>query len=250
MENENRSRDPNEVFNRDAAANEGYLYTNTTRLSSKLATDRSTALIIATEAMRGKKVLDAGCGDGYFTLQFFDKAGPTSMYAVDTAPSAVGLIKSRRAGRNIEFAVGDAHRLPFADDSFDIVLLQSVLHHADRPADMIQEAFRLAPEVLIHEPNGRNPGLKLFERLSSYHLEHNEKSYTSTQFRRWIKQLGGSVKDQRYGGFVPMFSPDWIARIMKRLEPLVERVPLLREFGCSVLVIVATRPAGNLAKGR
>lgn len=247
MDQSARSRDPNEVFDRDAAANEGYLYTKTDRLSSKMATERSAALIIATNAMRGKKVLDAGCGDGHFTLRFFDDAGPSEMYAVDTAASAVGLIKSRRADRNIEFAVGDAHRLPFADDSFDIVLLQSVLHHADRPAEMIREAFRLAPEVLIHEPNGRNPGLKLFERISSYHLEHNEKSYTSTQFRRWIKAVGGRVTDQRYGGFVPMFSPDWIAKAMKRLEPLVERVPLLREFGCAVLVIVARRGASAAA---
>ena len=245
MNNNVRKSDPNEVFNRDAAANDGYLYTNTDRLSSGFATERSANLIIGTGAMRGKKVLDAGCGDGHFTIRFFDEARPEAIYAVDSASSAVGLIKSRRAERNIEFAVGDVHSLPFADDSFDVVLLQSVLHHADRPAEMIREAVRMAPEVIIHEPNGSNPGVKLLEKLSSYHRDHNEKSYTASRFKTWIGHGGGEVTQLRYGGFVPMFSPDWLARVMKLLEPLVERAPFLREFGCAVMVIVAIRGSRN-----
>jgi SAM-dependent methyltransferase len=141
----------------------------------------------------------------------------------------------------VHFLVGDAEHAPFADDRFDVVLLQSVLHHIEAPPKFIREAFRLAPTVLIHEPNGNNPWLKLIERTSRYHLEHGEKSYSSRSLRRWVQQAGGRIVFERFAGFVPMFCPDWLARLTKAIEPVIETVPVLRSIGCAVYLIVATR---------
>jgi hypothetical protein len=49
------------------------------------------------------------------------------------------------------------------------------LHHDDDPQDMIREAFRLAPEILIHGRNADNLSLKIIEKTSSYHRQHREK---------------------------------------------------------------------------
>lgn len=38
-----------------------------------------------------------------------------------------------------------------------------------------------------------------------------------------------------------MFSPDWLARVMKALEPVVERLPLVNALGCAVVVLAAKR---------
>jgi ubiquinone/menaquinone biosynthesis C-methylase UbiE len=230
-----------DVFNRDIEDNRGYLYTATDGLSSRLATQRSTDAILALDRFRGRRVLDLGCGDGFYTFRFWDAAQPSEMVAVDAAEKAVEAAMSRRQDRPIRFEVGDAHDLDHPDDSFDIVLIQSILHHDDRPADMIREAFRLAPEIVIHEPNGNNPGLKMIERVSPYHREHAEKSYSSRSLRRWVEAAGGRVVEQRFAGFVPMFSPEPLARLMKRLEPLVEAIPGVRALGCSVCVQVAER---------
>jgi ubiquinone/menaquinone biosynthesis C-methylase UbiE len=230
-----------EVFNRDVESNSGYLYTDTQRLSSRLATQRSTDAILAQDRFRGRRVLDLGCGDGFYTFRFWDAAEPREMVAVDAAARAIEVADSRRGDRPIRFEVGDAHHVDRPDDSFDIVLIQSILHHDDRPADMIREALRLAPEILIHEPNGNNLGLKLIEKISPYHREHAEKSYRSGVLRRWIEEAGGRVAKQSFAGFVPMFTPDPVARFMKRIEPLVEATPGLRALGCSVVVQVAVR---------
>jgi hypothetical protein len=101
--------------------------------------------------------------------------------------------------------------------------------------------LRLAPEILIHEPNGNNLGLKIIERTSPYHREHNEKSYSSRQMARWIREAGGEVVYQRFAGFVPMFCPAWLARLMKMVEPVVETVPGLNALAGSVYVMVARR---------
>jgi ubiquinone/menaquinone biosynthesis C-methylase UbiE len=230
-----------EVFDRDAAEHGGYVYTATDRLSCRLATQRSLDAILEAGQFPGRNIVDVGCGDGHYTIRFWDRSRPRALTAVDAAASAIRVADERREGRPIRFAVADAHALPFPDNSFDVALVQSILHHDDRPADIIREAFRVAPVILIHEPNGNSLGLKIIEKTSRYHREHGEKSYSTWQLTRWIEQAGGRVEWRKFAGFVPMFSPDWLARAMKAVEPLVERVPLLRAQACAVVVLVARR---------
>lgn len=230
-----------DVFNRDAATNQGYIYTTNTQLSSQLATQRSTEVIADIGAFTGRSVLDVGCGDGFYTCRLYDLVQPKKMTGVDLASKAIDIANANKQDRAIEFHVGDAHRLPYADNSFDLVLVQSILHHDDNPLDLIREAFRLAPEILIHEPNGNNLGLKVIEKVSRYHREHHEKSYSSRRLSYWIAKADGYVVRRQFAGFVPMFCPDPIARMMKSIEPVVERLPVVNAFGCAVQVIVAAR---------
>src|SRR4051794_3944604 len=230
-----------DVFDKDAAANEGYLYTQTERLSCKLATQRTTDAILQTREFANRSVLDLACGDGFYSFKLFDRGSMTRLVATDGAPNAVSVAAERRGKRPVSLLVSDAHALPFPDNSFDVVLVQSVLHHDDRPFHMIKEAFRVAPRVLIHEPNGNNLGLKVIEKVSPYHRDHGEKSYTSLQMKRWIREAGGRLAYQKFAGFVPMFCSDKLAKLMKFVEPAVESMPILDSLACSVYVMVGVR---------
>jgi SAM-dependent methyltransferase len=229
------------VFDRDAASHSGYLYTATSKLSSRLATQRSTEAILATGRFAGRSVLDVGCGDGFYSNRFWDAAGPKSWVGVDPAENAIQVANANKEARPIRFEVGDAHRLAYPDNSFDLVLVQSILHHDSDPRQTLREAFRVAPQVLIHEPNGNNVGLKLIQVASRYHREHGEKSYTTRRMRGWVEAAGGKVVDLRFAGFVPMFSPDPMAKAMRAMEPMLERAPGFRALACSVYVMVAVR---------
>lgn len=236
-------RETVEVFNRDAEVNAGYGYTTSGCLSSRMATQRSIAAIAGTAEFRGRLVLDLGCGDGFYTAQIWDRDRPRSLVALDAAGAAVHLAASRLGVRPVCFLVADGHRLPFPDDTFDVVLLQSILHHDDKPQGMIKEALRVGSRVVVHEPNGNNPGLKVIERVSKYHLDHGEKSYPPRRVGKWISAAGGTVVSCRFAGFVPMFCPDVVARLMKFLEPWVERLPLVNALGCAVYVMVVKKNA-------
>ncbi len=230
-----------EVFDHDAMSHDGYLYTKSSRLSSQLATQRTTDIILGTERFAGRSVLDIGCGDGHFTMKFWDRGHPKAVVSIDPAKHAIAVANINKGNRPIQFEIGDAHELAYPGNSFDIALIQSVLHHDSDPKDIIREAFRVAPEILIHEPNGNNPVLKLIERISPYHRKHREKSYSSRQLIRWVEECGGKVVDQRFAGFVPMFCPNWFARIAKAIEPIIERLPVVRTLGCAVYMLVARR---------
>jgi ubiquinone/menaquinone biosynthesis C-methylase UbiE len=228
-------------FEKDAATYGHYVYTSLSKLSSVLATRRTTEAILAAGGFKGRSVLDMGCGDGYFTIQFWDRGQPRELVGVDASSAAIGIAGANKGARPIELSVGDVHRLPWPPDRFDMALLQSILHHDDDPQDIIREAFRLAPEVLIREPNGNNLGLKIIEKVSPYHREHHEKSYSPRQLRRWVQAAGGEIIYDRFSGFVPVFCPDAIARLMKGFEPWLERLPLLNSLGCAEIVIRARR---------
>ena len=230
-----------EAFNRDAAANAAYGYTTGARLSSRMATSRSTDEVTGTAEFTGRLVLDLGCGDGFYTARIWDIGRPRALVALDAAEAAVRVAASKLSGRPVQFLAADGHRLPFRDDTFDVVLLQSILHHDDTPEDLVKEALRVAPRMVVHEPNGNNLGLKVIERVSKYHIEHGEKSYTPRRVGRWVAAAGGAVVSCRFSGFVPMFCPDVLARLMKFLEPLVEHLPVVNALGCAVYVMVVER---------
>lgn len=230
-----------EAFNRDAACRGGYVYTTNARLSSILANRRLTDAALSAVDFRGKNVLDIGCGDGTYTVALYDLGRPAAIHGIDPAEEAVAVACRKINGRPITFSTGSAYALPYDANQFDIAHLRGVLHHMDRPVDALRESLRVARTLVVIEPNGNSPLLKLIERTSRYHIEHQEKSYASRRLDRWVRALDATVLSRQWVGLVPFFCPDWSARILKALEPVVEHVPLVNAVGCTVYVFAAAR---------
>lgn len=230
-----------EIFNRDIETQGGYVYALDQRLSTRLATERWLELMLSLSDLDGRSVVDIGCGDGTFTIRYWDRGKPRKMAALDPATKASMAGNLKREGRPILFVAADGHHLPYADDSFDLAILQAILHHDTDPEATIREAFRVAREILVLEPNGYSPILKAMERLSRYHREHEERSYTAARLRIWVEAAGGRLVTGRYGVAVPMFCPDWAAQALKLFEPLIERLPVLNRLLCAVYVFDARK---------
>jgi phthiocerol/phenolphthiocerol synthesis type-I polyketide synthase E len=96
--------------------------------------------------LSGRRVLDVGCGRGgtvSVIKQFFE---PANDCGVDLAPAAIKFCRATLRHPDVTFEVGDAERLPFPDDSFDVVTnIESSSTYPDIHA-FYQEVFRvLAP---------------------------------------------------------------------------------------------------------
>lgn len=235
-----RDRSGVDPFDHDAGGGEGYVYTTSDQFSTRHVLARHFELIKNMGRLEGRSIIDIGCGDGFSTLRFFDSAHPSKMAGVDPAPNAIKVADAKKGERPILFRVLTDNHVPFEDGSFDIAIIQGVLHHADDPPAIVKEALRVASEVVILEPNGLNSGLKVLEKTSPYHREHNERSYSRRRLRRWVEDAGGKIAEEKFAVFVPIFSPDWLAKTMKALEPAVEATPGLRAIACSVFVLRAT----------
>ena len=223
-------------FNEDVAENEGYLYTRTSKLSCRLANQRQSRLITDMIDISGKRVIDVGCGDGTYTLDLL-KCNTSYILGVDAAETAIESANVKAEGVDgISFQVASVYDLQDLGEKFDVAIVRGVLHHLYNAKEAVANISKIASQAVIVEPNGYNPILKVIEKTSRYHIEHEEKSYSPHLLNTWIRQCGGSVVKSTYGGLVPMFCPDLMARLLKKIEPIVEAIPLFRCISCAVYV--------------
>lgn len=223
-------------FKSDVILNGGYQYSKTDKLSSILSTMRTSKIIHqALGCVKGKRIIDIGCGDGIFTKELLT-LNPNFILGIDPNDAAIKIAQKNTSDiNNIEFQVMDVYSLPLVEH-FDIAIVRGVLHHLYQVETAIKNICNIAHEVVVVEPNGYNPVLKIIEKVSTYHILHEEKSYSPRKLNKWFKKNGGIIIESKYIGFVPMFCPDFLAKVLKFFEPYLEKTPLLRTFSCGQYV--------------
>lgn len=227
-----------QAFNQDVLDQGGYQYSLGQSYSTTVANERLTAATLKRIGPGIRKVLDLGCGDGAYTGALAAALPHVHFVGIDAAQEAITTAKRRYP--SVDFRVGDAHVLStLPRERFDLAIARGVLHHLSEPQKAIQNLLALADEVLIIEPNGNNPILKVIEKVSPYHREHEEQSFSSLRLKRWCRKNGGEIKELDYVGFVPFFFPTIPARIIHAAQPLLEKIPLVRHFLSGQIVIVA-----------
>jgi ubiquinone/menaquinone biosynthesis C-methylase UbiE len=192
---------------------------------------------------KGKKVLEVGCGPGVDLLQFA-RAG-ADPWAIDLTPRAVELARENLAlhgfgPKRSQVCEGNAEALTFADESFDAVYSNGVLHHTANTEKAIAEIRRvLKPggEAIVMLYN-RWSWFYALAKLSGINIEHPDKdapiirTYSVRQVRTLFREFRGKVDIQthrfpkqtfKYHGisaklhnhvFVPLFNsvPRWAVK--------------------------------------
>jgi ubiquinone/menaquinone biosynthesis C-methylase UbiE len=169
----------------------------------------------------------------------------TEVVGVDPASVAIEAAKAkvRKLGLEgkVRFEVGNIYDLNsyLTDNSFDCIVLRGVLHHLPDPARAIAGLTDFSGTIVVLEPNGYNPVLKVLEKYSHYHIAHEECSFTPTLIRSWLLAAGFCEHSCKVLNLVPMFCPDWMAKALRIVGPFVEHLPLLRNIACGQCIIVA-----------
>jgi len=231
------------VFNKDVINNEGYLYTQSERLSTQLSNERMTRGIAEIVNFKNKTVLDLGCGDGTFSFKLVE-FGAKHVLGIDPATQAIQLAQKNACEKgctNLNFEVGNLYNLSFEEKKFDIVVLRGVLHHLPDPERAIALAVKWGKEIVILEPNGMNLALKLIEKISPYHREHEEQSFLMPTLSKWVRNAEAKVVQHKYINFVPIFCHRYIAKCLKILEPIIEKIPGIRALSCGQYVLRVTQ---------
>lgn len=99
--------------------------------------------LIDYQSLKGKKVLDIGCGTGWASEQFAGMG--CDVTAIDLTSKAVELTKKRFELFNLKGTIleADAEHLPFPDNYFDYVFAWGVLMHTPDTLGAVHEIWRV-----------------------------------------------------------------------------------------------------------
>lgn len=131
--------------------------------------------------IKGKSVLDAGCGTGIFSF-IFAKKGASKVTGIDISQRSLETAERMTKYfelRNISFQIVNMLKLPFPSASFDIVWAWGAVHHTTDPLRSLEELIRvLKPGGSLLLAVYRKTGLTfLHEMLRKVMLRMPQKSW-------------------------------------------------------------------------
>jgi len=96
------------------------------------------------EKMGNGTILDLGSGTGYLSIEIARRALNLQVYGIDLSRQMVKIARRHAKGvDNARFVFGNAARLPFKDNSIDLVVSTGASHHWKTPRMVFDECYRV-----------------------------------------------------------------------------------------------------------
>ena len=147
--------------------------------------------------VRHKTVLELATGTGLIAKHIVNAAA--HIEATDASVEMIVEARWDNRSAKLHFSVQDMFRLPYADKSFDVVIVSNALHIVPQPEKALQEIKRVLKDdgVLIaptftHAGNSFSGKVKaFFMKLAGFPL-HSK--WTSAEYLRFLRQNGWTVR--------------------------------------------------------
>ena len=147
--------------------------------------------------VRHKTVLELATGTGLIAKHIVNAAA--HIEATDASPEMIAEAKRDNRSAKLHFSVQDMFRLPYADKSFDAVIVSNALHIVPQPEKALAEIRRVLKDdgVLIaptftHAGNSFSGMVRaFFMRMAGFPLHSR---WTSAEYLRFLSQNGWTVR--------------------------------------------------------
>jgi ubiquinone/menaquinone biosynthesis C-methylase UbiE len=126
---------------------------------------------------RDDRIIDLGAGNCFLTKNLIGKG--YNVTAVDVANLAVA--------NGVKPIVYDGENIPFDNNSFDTLLLITVLHHCDDPDKVLKEAMRVSDKMVIIEDTYGNRVQKfIMQGMDTIvNFGHSKMTYQNKSEKGW-----------------------------------------------------------------
>lgn len=130
-------------------------------------------------------VIDVGCGSGIYTDFLFNLGH--NVVGLDAQQEFIK--KAQTKYPPIKFIKGDAHKIPFPENSFDTIVLFDIIEHLD-DRKVINEALRVGKRLIISIPRQNQEILTQYALSHAHYLDQTHKRvYTETSLRDLLLKL-------------------------------------------------------------
>ncbi len=104
---------------------------------------RARRIIESLDLKDGDKILEVGCGNGYY-LSLLNRLGlKLKLVGIDKDALALKDAAKFIGDRKVKLILADASKIPFANESFDKVVTSEVIEHVEDERPVLKEAYRV-----------------------------------------------------------------------------------------------------------
>lgn len=173
--------------------------------------------------LRGKNVLDIGCGGGILSESMAAHGAMVTGIDLGEAPLAVARLHLKESGQQVEYRKISAEDLAREKpESFDVVTCMEMLEHVPEPASTVAACAQLVKpggKVFFSTIN-RNPKAWLFAIVGAEYVlkllpkgtHEYMKFIKPSELEQWARQAGLSVQEFIGMHYNPLTRRFWLAR--------------------------------------
>ena len=147
--------------------------------------------------VKGKTVLELATGTGLIAKNIVNAAA--HIEASDTSAEMIREAKHRNHSAKLYFSVQDMFCLPYADKSFDVVIVSNALHIVPQPEKALAEIHRvLKDDGVLIAPTFTHAGNSFFGKVRAFFMKlagfplHSR--WTSEEYLCFLQQNGWTVR--------------------------------------------------------
>ncbi|MCR5272009.1 MAG: class I SAM-dependent methyltransferase [Lachnospiraceae bacterium] len=152
------------------------------------------------KVIEGKEVLEIATGPGLLAKNVAYAA--KKMIATDYSDGMIEQAKKGVNPDNLTFEVADATNLPYADDSFDVVLIANALHVMPNPRQALGEIDRvlrkdgilIAPNFIEHNESAVSRIWSGILKIAGVTFEHQ---WDADEYEKFLTDNGWSIKNKK-----------------------------------------------------
>jgi 2-polyprenyl-3-methyl-5-hydroxy-6-metoxy-1,4-benzoquinol methylase len=196
------------------------------------------------------KVLDLGCGNGWLSI-LLAKSG-ARVWGIDISDELVKIAtraaESERLSEKVTFKEMSCENMAFDDESFDLIIGSSVLHHTELSESIkgIKRTLKPGGRAIFMEPLNENIFLKLWRRLTPWRRSPTERALVKSDLKDILEAFPKA--DCRFFVLTAIFTEGLLilspkSRLLNSVNTLMQRLDrlLLKAFPplnhyCAVVV--------------
>ena len=141
-------------------------------------------------------VLDCGCGTGPMIEILCEKYSDKQYTGLDLTPEMIKKAKEKNLP-NSNFVVGDCEKLPFEDESFDVIICTNSFHHYPNPQDFLDNTYRVLRKggrLILRDYTSSDLIVWLMNHIElplAHLVGHGDvKIYKKEEYREMLKKAG------------------------------------------------------------
>ena len=148
--------------------------------------------------VKAKTVLELATGTGLIAKHIVNTAA--HIEATDASPEMIAEAKRDNQSTKLHLSVQDMFRLPYADKSFDVVIVSNALHIVPQPEKALQEIKRvLKDDGVLIAPTFTHAGNSFSGKVTAFFMKlagfplHSK--WTSEEYLSFLHQNGWAVRN-------------------------------------------------------